>query len=211
MKDKKTILVTGSSGNLGGEVVSFFQDAGWQVVGFDIEAPSGSGPDYYFHCDVTDEDAVKSEVDRIEKDVCKLDALFTAAGTEVSEGFEETAIEEWRDLLNVWLGGTTNVCRAVAPYMVERKQGKMMLLSPDYKEAGEDCVMNAAAAGTIHGFAKSFGTEVAPENVTVNAISPSLPFDREAIAAMVYYLADKDAYTSAQVVSVTGEKGGVPK
>ena len=64
--------------------------------------------------------------------------------------------------------------------------------------------MNAAAARTLYGFAKSFGVEVAASNVMVNALSPNLPFDMDAITAMIYYLADKDNYTTAQVVSITG-------
>lgn len=208
MKDKQTILITGSSGKLGESVVNFFQEEGWLVVGMDIKEPSGKGPDHFIHCDVTEMEKVKSEVDRLEKEVCKLDAVFTAAGIEVAGDFPEVSMEDWTSALKVWLGGTANVCRAVAPYMAERKRGKIMLLSPDYKEIGEDCIMNATAAGTVHGFAKSFGTEVAPDQVTVNAISASLPFHMEAVSAMVYYLADKDDYTSAQVISVTGLNGG---
>ena len=68
-----------------------------------------------------------------------------------------------------------------------------------------DQILNAAAAGTLHGFAKSLGVELAPSNVLVNAVFAGVPFDLEGIAETVYFLADKDSYTAAQVVSICGK------
>ena len=45
---------------------------------------------------------------------------------------------------------------------------------------------------------------MAADNVLVNVISPAVPFDADLVADTVFYLADKDTYTAAQVVSVSG-------
>ena len=47
--------------------------------------------------------------------------------------------------------------------------------------------------------------ELAPSNVLVNAVFAGVPFDLEGIAETVYFLADKDSYTAAQVVSICGK------
>lgn len=204
MQNKKTILITGSEGKVGSYVAKKFKEYGWNVAGIDIlDNNSKSGSDIYVKCDVRSINDIIEAVKKIEAQF-QVDALFTAAGTEIKTGFEETKMEDWKNLLNTVLGGTSNACAAVAPYMVERKYGKIILLSPDYKWVKEDCVMNATAAGTLYGFAKSFGVEVAASNVMVNALSPNLPFDMDAMVAMIYYLADKDNYTTAQVISIAG-------
>ena len=131
--------------------------------------------------------------------------MFNTAGYEINTLFEKTPTIFWQQLLDTILGGSANLCRAAAPYMVKRKHGKIILLCADYNYADGDNVMNAAAFGTLHGFAKSFGTEMAPENVLVNVLSANVPFEADIIAETVFYLADKDTYTSAQVVSVSGK------
>ena len=80
-----------------------------------------------------------------------------------------------------------------------------MILSPDFSKINEENILNATGAGTLHGFAKSFGVEVAKDNVLVNCIYANLPFDNEAIAANVQFLADSGNYVSAQVISVRGK------
>lgn len=204
MQSKRTILITGSEGRIGSFTAKKFKEFGWNVAGVDLfDNPSKSGADIYVKCDVRSSIDMIEAVRRIESQY-PVDAIFTAAGTEIETAFEETKMEDWKNLLNTVLGGASNACAAIAPYMVERKYGKIILLSPDYRWMRGDSIMNAVAAATLYGFAKSFGVEVAASNVMVNALSPNLPFDMDAMIAMIYYLADKDNYTTAQVVSIAG-------
>lgn len=206
MKNKKYILIAGCCGNVGEKAAAKFKENGWGVVGIDIsEGCSGCICDEYYKCDITDKEAVLKIVAEADAKY-GFDALFNAAGYEIETGFEETDINEWKKLLNTILGGAANLCDAIGPCMVERKEGKIILLSSDYSKDPEDQVMNASASGTLHGFAKSFGVEVAADNVLVNALFANTPFDMTAVVDTVFYLADKDTYTSAQVVSVTGQE-----
>ena len=85
-----------------------------------------------------------------------------------------------------------------------RNEGKIILVSSDYSREPGEHVNEAVSAHTLHGFAKSFGVEMAPKNVLVNALFINSPFNLEAVAETAFFLADKDTYTSAQVVSITG-------
>lgn len=90
--------------------------------------------------------------------------------------------------------------------MAENKEGKIILLSSDYSQEKGDHILNATAANALHGFGKSFGVEMAPANVLVNVLFANTPFDLDKVAGTVLFLADKDTYTSAQVVSITGKQ-----
>lgn len=201
----KTILIAGCEGNVGKAVSELFKENGWNVIGFDIKDECDSKLlDKYIKVDIKDAAAVDKAVETIKAED-SIDALFNAAGYTVAKGFEETSSEEWDGLLNTILGGTANLCRSVAPIMVGNKEGKIILLSSDYSKEKGDQILNAAATHALHGFGKSFGVEMAPENVLVNILFANTPFDLDKIASTVLFLADKDTYTSAQVVSITGE------
>lgn len=206
MNSKKSILIAGCEGLIGKTTSKLFSQKGWNVIGFDIDLDTEGNEyvDRYIPCNIKDYALVEKTISDIEKEYA-IDAVFNTAGYEINTLFEETPTIFWQQLLDTILGGSANLCRAAAPYMVKRKHGKIILLCADYNYADGDNVMNAAAFGTLHGFAKSFGTEMAPENVLVNVLSANVPFEADIIAETVFYLADKDTYTSAQVVSVSGK------
>lgn len=206
MNNKKYILIAGCCGNVGQKTAAKFKENGWGVVGIDItDNCCDCVYDEYYKCDISDKEAVSNIISEADAKY-EFDALFNAAGYEIETGFEETDISEWKKLLGTILGGSANLCQAIGPCMTERKEGKIILLSSDYSRDRVDQVMNASAAGTLHGFAKSFGVEVAADNVLVNALFANTPFDMTAVVETAFYLADKDTYTSAQVVSVTGQE-----
>ncbi len=206
MKNKKHILVAGCCGNVGKQTAAKFKENGWNVVGIDLEPKCEScRVDAYYSCDITDAAAVEDVIKDADKQYA-FDAMFNAAGYEIKTGFEDTGISAWKKLLDTILGGSSNLCKAMGSCMTERKEGKIILLSADYSKTVSDQVMNASAAGTLHGFTKSLGVELAADNVLVNVIFANTPFDVGGLVEMVFYLADKDTYTSAQVVSITGQE-----
>ena len=103
MQNKKTILITGSEGKVGSHIAKKFKEFGWNVAGIDLlDNPSKSGADIYVKCDVRSSTDMIGAARKIESQ-CPVDALFTAAGTEITTGFEETKMEDsaqhgaWRD------------------------------------------------------------------------------------------------------------------
>lgn len=200
----KTILIAGCEGNVGNATAALFKAKGWQVAGIDIKPESTIELDKYIPVDIKDTAAVIAAVDEIDE-IMPIDAVFNAAGYILGKAYEETTADEWAELLDTTLGGAGNLCKAVAPKMVKRHEGKIVLLSCDYSKQPDAAVVDAVATNTLHGFGKSFGVEMAPENVLVNVMYANTPLDIEMVSETVFYLADKDTYTSAQVVAVTGE------
>ena len=200
MRAKKHILISGGESQVAKAAAQKFRQEGWAVTG--IGASKQGAPDSHISCDLTDRKALVAEIDRLEKAGTHFDAVFVIIEKELDTGFEQTDIAQWEDLLKTWLGGASNLCKATTPYMIGRGGGSIVILSPDYKNSGGDNIMNAVASHTLHGLAKSFGTEVAEVGVRVNVLWPGLPFDCEAIANMAHYLAGVDAYTAASVLSI---------
>ena len=199
----KTILIAGCDGKVGKAAAELFATRGWIVIGIDQKEKTEAMVNQYFTVDVKNAHDIDIAIQKIEQENT-IDVLFNSAGYEINEDFETVSYDEWNDLLDTILGGSANLCRSVAPKMAKRQNGKIILLSSDYsKEPGDD-VMNAVAASTLHGFGKSFGVEMAADNVLVNVLFANTPFDLEKVVETAYYLADKYTYTAAQVVSVSG-------
>ena len=211
LKNKKVALIAGVANRVGAAAAKKLKASGWIVVGIDILPEAGPAKDLdgYFSLDMADRKRFQELAAEVEGNYGEIHALFCVTGFESGRqcgDFLKTPIEQWQKCLDGWLGSSINGCAAVAPNMVKRKEGRIMILAPDYSQEKGDRVLTATGAGTLHGFAKSFGVEMAKENVLVNCIWPNVPFDEDAIAAAVQFLAESGNYVSAQVISVRGRE-----
>ena len=211
LNNERVALIAGIDNRVGTAVAKKLKAAGWKVIGIDVLPKSNFADDLdeYFSLDMTDRKRFKELITEIEKTYGGIHALFCATGFEEDRqcgNFLDTSIEQWQKCLDGWLGSSINACAAVAPNMVKRKEGRIMILSPDYSRVNNENIFMAVGAGTLHGYAKSFGVEMAKENVLVNCIYPNVPFDEDAISAAVQFLAESGNYVSAQVISIKGQE-----
>jgi len=212
MQNKERVaLVAGVENPVGAAVARKMKHSGWKVVGVDILPETGLAGelDEYLSLDMTNRKKFREAAAEAAGKYGEIDALFCATGFEEDRqcgDFLETPVEQWQKCLDGWLRSSVNACAAVAPGMAARKGGRIMILAPDYSRVGGGNILTAAGAGTLHGFAKSFGVEMAKENVLVNCIWPNVPYDEEAIASLVHFLAESGNYVSAQVISVKGRE-----
>jgi NAD(P)-dependent dehydrogenase (short-subunit alcohol dehydrogenase family) len=83
--------------------------------------------------------------------------------------------DDWRDVIDNNLNGTANTIRAFAPKMVERKKGRIIVLSSmQGKHGTKDAASYSASKWGILGLMKSAAMEFGKHNITVNAILPGL-------------------------------------
>ena len=207
----KHILIAGRDTEAGLAVARLFRDRGWKITGLVNNGECScetTDAEPCVYADLTDRAATGKAVADIEAKNGPVGALFVSIPylTRAPHSFADTPIDWWQDRLQTWLFNTANLCFHVGKAMTARKDGRMALLSPDYKDVPGDCILEAAAAGTLHAFVKCFGAEAATEGVLVNVLSPNIPIDLALLAETAFHLAENDTYTAAQVLSLHGKE-----
>lgn len=170
----------------------------------------------------------------------RLEPVTGAGGVEIlvnNAGITEDGLllrmsdEQWDKVVDVNLGGTFRVTRALLRGMMKKRWGRIINVSSVVASAGNPGQANyAASKAGMEGFTRSLAREVASRNITVNAIAPgyvetamtaklteeqrekllvTVPAGRmgtsEDIAAAVTYLASEGAgYVTGQVLHVNG-------
>lgn len=164
-------VVTGAARGLGAAVAAALRTGGRRVAGLDLR-PS-EGLDLAVEVDVTDADAVRSAVARVERELGPVAELVTAAGIYEMAPVEDIDDARWDRMIAVNLHGTATVCAAVLPGMVARRHGGVVTISSDLGLGGSQGDAHyAASKGAIVGLTRALATEVAAAGVAVNSVAP---------------------------------------
>lgn len=103
----------------------------------------------------------------------RLDFLICNAGIWEGAPVEEITEELWDRVIDVNLKGTWAVCKAAVPVLKRQGSGRIVVVSSTAGQRGEANVSNyAASKGGQISFVKSLAIELAPMDVTVNAVAP---------------------------------------
>jgi 3-oxoacyl-[acyl-carrier protein] reductase len=83
--------------------------------------------------------------------------------------------EDVRDVLATNVEGTFNMTRAVVPFLITQRRGKIINISSVAGEKGGRGQTNyAASKGALNAFTRALAVEVAPRGITVNAVAPGV-------------------------------------
>ncbi len=184
-----------------------------------------------YKCDISDSNQVNNTVEKIIEDFSDVNVLVNNAGIARQKLFTDITDGDWREMIDVNLSGAFYFSRAVLPYMIRNKSGKIINVASMWGETGGSCEVHysAAKAGII-GMTKALAKETGLSGITVNAVSPGviktdmlssfsseelealredIPLNRlgsaRDIAEAVAFLASDNAdYITGQVLSVNG-------
>jgi 3-oxoacyl-[acyl-carrier protein] reductase len=79
------------------------------------------------------------------------------------------------DVIGTNVTGVFNVTRAVAPYMISQRGGKIVNVSSVSGEKGGRGQTNyAASKGAVNAFTRALAVELAPRKINVNAVAPGV-------------------------------------
>lgn len=124
--------------------------------------------------DVSDFSQVQESVKRVAERATHIDILVNNAGIIKLAPFLEMSDEVRDKILAVNVLGVWNCSKAVLPYMVERKYGRIVNMSsvtgPMVVDHGETAYATSKAA--VWGLTKALAIEFAGHNITVNAVCP---------------------------------------
>ena len=103
----------------------------------------------------------------------KIDILIANAGIWTRAPFWELTEDQWEEMIGVNLSGVWKSAKAVAPHMIERQAGSIVITSStNGLEAGLNYAHYVAAKHGVIGLMKNIALELAPYGIRCNAISP---------------------------------------
>ena len=126
----------------------------------------------------------------------RVDVLFTNAGTTApTANLWESPIEELDRNYAVNVRGTFLFCKYVIPHMLDRKYGRIVVMSSIAgKEGNPRASAYSATKAAVIGLTKSLGKELAETRITVNCLTPSTvdtDMPRQATPEQRKYMLDK--------------------
>ncbi len=181
--DGKVAVVTGSSKGLGKEMAIALAEAGATVAlvarsrelleSVRAEITRRGGKAHAFAGDVSSEADVTSVAGAIRCQAGVPDILVNNAGVNLRKPLHEFTLEEWRGVMSTNVDGAFLCTRAFVPGMIEKKFGRIINVASTM--AHVSLPHRAAYSGSkfaVLGITKALALELAPYNITANAISP---------------------------------------
>jgi 3-oxoacyl-[acyl-carrier protein] reductase len=180
----RAAIVTGGSRGIGRAIVETLAEAG-MTVGFTYlenataaaEVVAGGPPSMIFAeaVDVRDSSACAAFVERAVERSGSIDVLVNNAGVIRDNALGLLEDDDVRVVLETNVMGAFNMSRAVAPYMISSRRGKIINVSSVSGEKGGRGQTNyAASKGALNAFTRSLAVELAPRGITVNAVAPGV-------------------------------------
>lgn len=181
---EKGILVTGAGRGIGKRLAIGFAQAGGRVGLLDrskaeldlcdLEIEHGGGIALRIRADVTDYEQMLAAADRMKVTYGGVHVLICAAGTPGPIGpFLESSPKAWADTLQTNLLGFVNAARAVLPWMIEHRTGKIVVLAGDGAAGPRpNLAPLAASKAAVVRLVETLAEEVRDHNIQVNAMDP---------------------------------------
>jgi NAD(P)-dependent dehydrogenase (short-subunit alcohol dehydrogenase family) len=179
----RVVIVTGGAIGIGEAIVEAFARQGAKVCFFDIQdeaaailldrlGSSATIPSYY-HCDVTDIEALQSAVSSIVDRFGNVDVLVNNAGNDTRHRVSDVTPQFWDDTMAVNLKHQFFMAQAVIPIMQKARRGSIINMSSIgwvIPSTSQSVYVTAKAA--IVGMSRTLAHEVGESNIRVNSIMP---------------------------------------
>lgn len=239
---KKTVLITGASRGIGRAIAVTFAKAGYHLIltcsksetqlfelaetlkhdySIDVMTSVGDVGDYSYLCELFEQIAARFG---------GADIVINNAGISHIGLLGDMSIEEWNHIVATDFTSVFACCKLALPWMLSKKEGSILNISSVWGNVGASCeVAYSACKGGVNSFTKALAKELAPSNISVNAIAcgcidtemnacfskeeraqleEEIPAGRfgtpEEVAELALSLATSSAYLTGQIITLDG-------
>lgn len=237
----KTVLITGSSRGIGRAIALRFAKEQYNIVinclknidqllQLKEEIESYGSRCLAIPCDVGDYAATCSLFEQIKQTFGSVDILINNAGISHIGLFTDMTIEEWDQIIKTNLTSVFNCSKLAAQSMISHQKGTIITISSVWGICGASCeVAYSTSKGGVNAFTKALAKELAPSNISVNAIAcgaidtemnqflsteerqaiiDEIPANRfatvEETAEFTYQLTHSPSYLTGQIITFDG-------
>lgn len=126
-------------------------------------------------CDVTNTDNINECARIAEEEFKHIDILVNCAGASKDKGVLDMNDDEWQFTIDTDLSSVFKVTRAFANIMKKNNYGRIINIASMYGLVGNTEIPTIAyhsSKGGVVNFTRAAAAELAPYNITVNAIAP---------------------------------------
>jgi NAD(P)-dependent dehydrogenase (short-subunit alcohol dehydrogenase family) len=174
--ENQVAIITGGAAGIGKAIAIRLHQEGAKVVIADINAElaqatakelSGLG----VQTDVTNSNSVNALVDKVKEHFGRFDVLINNAGIHIQKLATDLTDDEWDAIQNTNARGCFYACRAAAKIMMQQESGRIVNI---ITRLGGNPFSSAyiASKSAVWGFTQCLALELAPYNITVNAVAP---------------------------------------
>ncbi|MGE7778862.1 SDR family NAD(P)-dependent oxidoreductase [Peribacillus sp. NPDC097264] len=179
---QKVAIVTGGARGIGAETARLLAIEGAHVALFDLNEPqlkeTADSLRIYgnevltFIVNIKDRAQVQQAVQQVVAHFKKVDVLVNCAGVLKDNLLPNMTEEEWDCVIDINLKGSYILAQAVEPYMVQKRSGKIVLISSQAALGAKGRVNYAASKAGVQGITRTLAIELGPSGINVNSVAP---------------------------------------
>lgn len=181
---RRVALVTGAAGELGRAICQRLSQDGLDIVAADLNLDAAQAlvdsltladdqRALALRADLGAEASITALVNAVGEAFGRIDVVVNNAAVNHRGSIYDFDPAQWDHMMAVNLRGPALLCQKVAPYWKAQASGRVINIVSRCWVAGGPPAYVACKAGLV-GLTRSMARELAPHNVTVNAIAPGL-------------------------------------
>jgi len=190
----KVIIVAGAGPGIGEGTVKVLASEGADIAVVDIneaeakriaeDVKKAGRKAVAIKADLTDEEECKKVVKSTLDSSGKIDGLVNIVGglgsiylSKDSHAFIDLTAAEWDQVFKLNLMACVFMCKAIAPYFMQRKNGKIVNTSSVAATLyREQYMAYSCSKAAVQHFSKSLAVTLAPYNINVNILNPGVVY-----------------------------------